>query len=168
MPAAKRAPTPNDATARYLRKYLKKAGVEHLVKRINTGKEHTIVRIDYGDEYDIDNEISAQKVAEALRPMWHDGDTRVRVIYGGAVTIDRKGWHRTMPNTAEGIAQLEIAENERNSQLLAALAEGHDVRATCYSKVEYQPDPAHPREPWVKTLSGNRCNPWAVHVYRTH
>lgn len=166
MPTEKCVPRPNDATARYLRRYLKKAGVEGLVKKINTGKEFTFVHIAWASEYDIENEISARKVADALRPMWHDSDTRINVVYGGTVTIARKDWHLTMPNTIEGITQLEEAENERNQKLLAALAEGHDVRAECYSPATFSPSPEEPRKPWVK-WSGTRLTPWQVHVYRT-
>jgi hypothetical protein len=166
MPTAKRVPKPNDATARYLRRYLRKADVEGLVKEILTGKDFTVVRIDFADEHDVENEISARKVAAVLRQMWHDGDTRVTVQYGGAVSIARKDWHLTMPNTAEGLAQLEEAEQERNEQLLAELSEGKQVRtADCFTTVVYKPTPEDPRRPWVK-WSGKRFTPWQVNSCR--
>jgi hypothetical protein len=162
MPTAKRVPKPNDATARYLRRYLRKADVEDLVKAIHTGKDFTVIRIQFADEYDVENEISARKVADALRPMWHDGDTRVKVQYGGAISIAREGWHLTMPNTAEGLAQLEEAEQERNEQLLNDLANGKQVRTVeCFTTALYKPSPEDPRRPWIK-WSGKRFTPWQV------
>jgi len=167
MTATKRVPRPLDATSRYLRQYLKKAGVEQFVAKIATGKDFTFLRLTRVDREDFEDETTANKVADALRPMWHDGDTRVKVLHGRTVAIVRKGWHRTMPNTAEGIAQLEKAEKERNEQLLAALKEGHDVRAECYNRVTYAPSETDPRKPWVK-WTGARLTPWEVNIYRTH
>lgn len=158
---------PNNTTSPVLRRALRKAGIERLIKEIRTGKNATYVRINWIDQEDLEDAHSATAVAEALRPLWMDGATRVMVIYGGTVMIDRDGWWKTLPNTAEGVAQLEEEEREQNDRLLAALAEGKKVRGCdCFSRVEYQPSKEDPRRPWVK-WSGTRFTPWQVYVGRT-
>lgn len=162
---------PFNTTARTLRPILRKAGVEHLVSKFGTGKNTTYIRIKWVNAYDLQEAVSASKVAEVLRPLWADGKTRVRIVYGALVAIDRKGWWKTLPDTPEARAQLKAEEDERNTILLAALEEGKRIRAcNCMSSVEFQPTNDDPRRPWLKKpLFGfppERFSPFEVYLCR--
>ena len=142
---------PYNTTARTLRPILRAAGVENLVRKFGTGKNATYIRIRWVAEEDGDNMDAANAVAEALRPLWLDGKTRVHVLYGGTVIVWRKGWWKTLPDTPEARAQLNAEEDERNEALLAKIAEGGKVRACdCMSSVTFEPDESDPRHPWLK------------------
>lgn len=165
MPSERKV-RPNDTRSVVLRRVLRKAGIENLVKEIRTGRNATWVRIAWTTPEDLETETSANAVAEALRPLWMDGDTRVKVVYGGTVYIDRENWWKTLPNTPEGVAQLEAEERELNEFLLTAVGEGKKVRAcTCFSPVEYAPSKDDPRKPWV-SWTDRRFTPWQVFATR--
>ena len=142
---------PYNTTARTLRPILRAAGVEGLVKKFGTGKNTTYIRVNWVDEEDLHEAISAKKIAEVLRPLWMDGNSRVHVLYGGCVVVHRDGWWKTLPDTPEARAQLKAEEDERNEALLAKIAEGGKIRACdCFSSVTFEPDEREPRHPWVK------------------
>jgi hypothetical protein len=142
---------PYNTTARTLRPILREAGVESLVRKFGTGKNATYIRIRWVAEEGGDNMEAANAVADALRPLWLDGATRVKVLYGGTVIVWRKDWWKTLPDTPEARAQLKAEEDERNQALLTKIAEGGKVRACdCLSSVTFQPVEDDPRHPWLK------------------
>lgn len=97
------APSPHNTTARTIRPVLRRAGLEHLVEKVSSGRRRTHVRLRWhGDKGRLLAE--TERVMAALRPLWHDADRRVSMLYAGSVSIDRGGWYCTNPQTSVSTA----------------------------------------------------------------
>jgi hypothetical protein len=76
--------------ARVVRQRLKAAELADLVTRVTSGTRTTWVYMAWSLDDTMDQRYEkARQVAAALRPLWTDGETRVHVLYAGAVTIGR-------------------------------------------------------------------------------
>ena len=137
------ATSPVNPRAKTIRTTLKAAGLADHVRKVTSGNKRTYVRLEYAVN---GGDVAANAIADALRPLWTDGAQRVRVLYGGLIIIERDGWYRTHPDTPEGRAARAAAEDDRTAGLLAAGTEWSNRE---HGSVRYQPDEAHPREPWV-------------------
>lgn len=77
--------------AKTVRAALKAAGLGRLVVQVTTGRRVCRVRLQVED---------AERTAEVvttLRPLWHDGATRVDAVIEGVVDIQVRGWWNTHP-----------------------------------------------------------------------
>lgn len=82
---------PNRPCAAVVRAALTAAGWGQAVAKVNTGRRYCTVRLDWDSHADTD------AVVAVLRPLWHDGRSRVRKVIDGAVYIDVPGWWHTYP-----------------------------------------------------------------------
>lgn len=73
-----------------VRRRLKVTGLNAYVKRISSGPSSTTV---------VTMEGAAEEVAAALRPLWNDGSTRVKIVDPDTISIHRSGWESTTPAT---------------------------------------------------------------------
>lgn len=90
----------NNTTARTIRPVLRAAGLEGKVESVTTGRNFTYVRLDWREPDAAQRAATAQAVIAALRPLWNDGEQRVRELipgYGYTVVISRARWYATTP-----------------------------------------------------------------------
>jgi hypothetical protein len=77
--------------AKTVRAALKAAGLTQLLAQVTTGRRVCRVRLQFDDAE------RTTEVVTALRPLWHDGATRVDAVFEGVVSIQVRGWWNTHP-----------------------------------------------------------------------
>lgn len=78
-------------SAKTVRAALKATGLSQVVAQVTTGRRVCRVRLRF------EAAERTTEVVAALRPLWHDGATRVDAVITGVVCIQVRGWWNTHP-----------------------------------------------------------------------